>query len=119
MYLFRIVFITIINIFANVFIPILNVFDTINVPIYYIFDHVLIRIYYIFDHVLIRMLNIFDHVLEMITDMFRLSSSQSVVSPRYHRVCNKGNTTGVICGAGTAYPSGVHELLVMFVLLNF
>ena len=108
MYLFRIVFITIINIFANVFIPILNVFDTINVPIYYIFDHVLIR-----------MLNIFDHVLEMITDMFRLSSSQSVVSPRYHRVCNKGNTTGVICGAGTAYPSGVHELLVMFVLLNF
>jgi hypothetical protein len=27
----------------------------------------------------------------------------------YHHVCNKSNTTGVACGAGTAYPSGVHE----------
>ena len=27
----------------------------------------------------------------------------------YHRLCNKNNTTGNICGAGTAYPSGAHE----------
>jgi hypothetical protein len=26
----------------------------------------------------------------------------------YHRVCDKSNTTGATCGAGTAYPSGVH-----------
>jgi len=28
----------------------------------------------------------------------------------YHRVCNYINTTGITIGAGTAYPSGVHEL---------
>ena len=27
----------------------------------------------------------------------------------YHRVRSKSNTTCVICGAGTAYPSGTHE----------
>ena len=27
----------------------------------------------------------------------------------YHRVCNKRNTTGATCGAGTAYPSGALE----------
>ena len=27
----------------------------------------------------------------------------------YHRVCNKSNTTSVICGAGTAHSSGAHE----------
>ena len=26
----------------------------------------------------------------------------------YHRVCNKSNTTSVICGAGTAHSSGAH-----------
>jgi hypothetical protein len=26
-----------------------------------------------------------------------------------HRVCNKSNTTSVICGAGTAHSSGAHE----------
>jgi hypothetical protein len=37
----------------------------------------------------------------------------------YHRVCDKSNTTGTTCGAGTAYLSGAHEfipVLVGFVL---
>jgi hypothetical protein len=32
----------------------------------------------------------------------------------YHRVCNYINTTGAISGAGTAYPSGVPELIPVF-----
>jgi hypothetical protein len=28
----------------------------------------------------------------------------------YHWVCNKSNTTGTTCGAGTAYSSGAHAL---------
>ena len=27
----------------------------------------------------------------------------------YHRVCDKSNTTGATCGAGTAYPSGAPD----------
>ena len=27
----------------------------------------------------------------------------------YHWICNKSNTTGAACGAGTAYPSPTHE----------
>jgi hypothetical protein len=39
----------------------------------------------------------------------------------YHQVCNKSNTTGDTCGAGTANPSGAPELtpvLVAFMLLD-
>ena len=32
----------------------------------------------------------------------------------YHRVCNQINTTGVTCGAGTAYPSGAPEFIPGF-----
>jgi hypothetical protein len=32
----------------------------------------------------------------------------------YHRVCNKGNTTGATCGAGTAYLSGAPEITPSF-----
>ena len=32
----------------------------------------------------------------------------------YHRVCNKSNTTSVICGAGTAHSSGAHEFTPCF-----
>ena len=28
----------------------------------------------------------------------------------YHRICNWSNPTGATSGAGTAYPSGAHEL---------
>jgi hypothetical protein len=39
-----------------------------------------------------------------------------------HRICNKSNTTGAICGAGTAYTYGVPEFipgsLIGFVLLD-
>ena len=31
-----------------------------------------------------------------------------------HRVCNQGNTTGVISGAGTAYPSDTSEFIPGF-----
>jgi hypothetical protein len=34
----------------------------------------------------------------------------------YHRVCNKSNTAGVTCGAGTAYRSGAPQFLVGSVL---
>ena len=27
----------------------------------------------------------------------------------YHRLCNRSNTIGAICGSGTAYPSSAHE----------
>ena len=33
----------------------------------------------------------------------------------YHRVCNKSNTTGDICGAGTAHPSGAPEVTPVFI----
>jgi len=29
----------------------------------------------------------------------------------YHRVCDKSNTTGATCGAGTAFLSGAHEFI--------
>jgi hypothetical protein len=32
----------------------------------------------------------------------------------YHRVCNKSNTTGAMCDAGTAYPSGASEFTPVF-----
>ena len=32
----------------------------------------------------------------------------------YHRVCNKSNTTGATCGAGTAYTSGAPEFIPDF-----
>jgi hypothetical protein len=35
----------------------------------------------------------------------------------YHRVCNKSNTMGATCGAGTEHPSGAPEFLVGFMLL--
>ena len=31
-----------------------------------------------------------------------------------HRVCNKSNSTGATCGAGTAYPSGAHDFIPGF-----
>ena len=33
----------------------------------------------------------------------------------YHRVCNQINTTGVISGAGTAYPLGAPEFTPGFI----
>jgi hypothetical protein len=36
----------------------------------------------------------------------------------YQLVCNKINTTEGTCGAGTAFLSGAHRLLMMFVLLD-
>ena len=35
----------------------------------------------------------------------------------YHRVCNKSNTTGATCGAGTAYTPGAHEFAPGFFLI--
>jgi len=32
----------------------------------------------------------------------------------YHRICHKSNTTGAICGEGTAYLSGVPEVIPNF-----
>ena len=32
----------------------------------------------------------------------------------YHRVCNKSNTTGETCGAGTDYPSVAPEITLIF-----
>ena len=32
----------------------------------------------------------------------------------FHRVCNKSNTTGPICGAGTVFSSGAHEFIPGF-----
>ena len=45
-------------------------------------------------------------VSHMTMDMFCLCNHNPVFSSfmTYHRVCNKCNTTGVACGAGTAYP---------------
>jgi len=36
----------------------------------------------------------------------------------YHRDCNKSNTTGVTCGAGTAYPSEAHEFTPGFLFAH-
>jgi hypothetical protein len=36
------------------------------------------------------------------------------IYPTYHWVCNKNNTTGATCGAGTAYPSGAPEFTTCF-----
>jgi hypothetical protein len=33
----------------------------------------------------------------------------------YHRVCNKGNTTGTTSVAGIVYPSGAHEFILVFI----
>ena len=33
----------------------------------------------------------------------------------YHRVCNKSNTTGDICGAGTAHSFGAPEVIPVFI----
>jgi hypothetical protein len=32
----------------------------------------------------------------------------------YHRVCDKSNTTGAICGTGTAYPSWAPDFIPVF-----
>ena len=32
----------------------------------------------------------------------------------YHRVCNKRNTTGAACVAGTVYPYAEHEFIPVF-----
>jgi hypothetical protein len=54
-------------------------------------------------------------VSQMTSDMFRFSYSQPgpflTILMTYHRVCNKRNTTGATCEAGTAYPSGGPDLL--------
>jgi hypothetical protein len=39
---------------------------------------------------------------------------QSITDKRNHFGCNKSNTTGFTCGAGTTYPSEVSELTPVF-----
>ena len=51
-------------------------------------------------------------VSHMTMEMFCLCNHNPVFSSfmTYHRVCNKCNTTGVACGAGTAYPSKSNQV---------
>ena len=56
--------------------------------------------FYVRNHNLVNRYGI--SVLQMITDMF-LSSFMT-----HQRVCNKSNTTGIICGARTVYTRTEH-----------
>ena len=51
-------------------------------------------------------------IINTITLVYNLVLSSFMT---YHRVCNKSNTTGGTCVAGTAYPSGTPELTTVFV----
>jgi len=55
-------------------------------------------------------------VSQMSTDMFRNHNPIISSFMTYHRVCNKSNTMGATCGAGTPDPSGAFELAPGFYL---
>jgi len=52
----------------------------------------------------------------MTTNMFRVHNHNLVLSSfmTHHWICNKSNTTGVTCGAGTVVPSGAPEFTPWF-----
>ena len=49
------------------------------------------------------------HKWQLICSICRIHNSALSSFMTYHRVCNKSNTTGSTCGAGTAYTSGAPE----------